>query len=70
LDRLYSLERLSLDKNKLTDLASVAGLANLPELKWLKMTDNPIAKLGKYHTILASIVFGFFTLHLIRVILN
>lgn len=51
LDRLYSLERLSLDKNKLTDLASVAGLANLPELKSLKMTDNPISELGEDHTV-------------------
>jgi hypothetical protein len=67
LDRLYSLERLSLDKNKLTDLASVAGLANLPELKSLKMTDNPIAEFSEYPTILATIVYGPFTLYLIHV---
>jgi hypothetical protein len=64
LDRLYSLERLSLDKNNLTDLANVAGLANLPELKSLKLIGNPIAEFSEYHTDLACIVFGFFTLHL------
>lgn len=48
LDRLYSLERLSLDRNKLKDLASVAGLAKLPELKSLKLLGNPVAELSKF----------------------
>jgi hypothetical protein len=64
LDRLYSLESLSLDKNNLADLANVAGLANLPELKSLKLIGNPIAEFSEYHTDLACIVFGLFTLHL------
>ena len=51
LDRLYSLERLSLDRNNLTDLASVARLANLPELKSLKLLGNPIADFSEYYAV-------------------
>jgi len=47
LDRLYSLEKLSLDRNNLKDLASVAGLAKLPELKSLKLIGNPVAEISE-----------------------
>lgn len=48
LDRLYSLERLSLDQNNLKDLASVAGLAKLPELRSLKLIGNPLVEPSKF----------------------
>jgi hypothetical protein len=48
LDRLYSLEVLSLDRNNLRDLASVAGLAKLPELKSLKLLGNPVAEFSEF----------------------
>jgi hypothetical protein len=44
LSRLYSLERLALDQNDLKDLASVAGLAKLPELRSLKLSGNPLTE--------------------------
>lgn len=59
LDRLYSLERLSLDQNNLKDLASVAALAKLPELKSLKLTGNPVAELSKFqHCLTRDIACG------------
>jgi len=41
IDRLYALETLWLDHNKIADLANVSGLARLPELKSLKLKGNP-----------------------------
>ena len=49
LSRLYSLERLALDRNDLKDLASVAGLAKLPELRSLKLSGNPLAEYSEFH---------------------
>lgn len=46
-DRLYSLEKLYLDQNNLKDLASVAGLAKLPELQSLKLRGNPVAEISE-----------------------
>ena len=50
LDRLYSLETLSINRNNLKDLASVAGLAKLPELRSVKLSGNPFAEFSEYHT--------------------
>ena len=47
LDKLYSLQKLFLGKNQLSDFASVAGLGNLPELKELYLNKNPFIKLDK-----------------------
>ena len=44
-DRLYSVERLWLHHNQLTDLASVRGLACLPQLTSLTLYGNPLAHL-------------------------
>ncbi|KAL7575548.1 hypothetical protein ACA910_020124 [Epithemia clementina (nom. ined.)] len=43
LDRLYSLERLFLHHNQLPDLASIRGLACLPQLTVLTLFGNPLA---------------------------
>ena len=48
LSRLYSLERLALDRNDLKDLASVAGLAKLPELRSLKLSGNPLTEYSEF----------------------
>jgi Leucine-rich repeat (LRR) protein len=48
LSRLYSLERLALDQNDLKDLASVAGLAKLPELRSLKLSGNPLTEYSEF----------------------
>lgn len=42
LDRLFSLERLSLNENKLHNLSDIAGVANLPFLMNLDLSDNPL----------------------------
>lgn len=54
LDRLYSLERLALDHNKISYLQDVAGLASLPELMQLEMRGNPIEANGKCAVLLCS----------------
>ena len=46
IERLYSLEKLDLAKNKIATLADVSGLANLPELMQLNLRGNPIEKDG------------------------
>jgi hypothetical protein len=51
LDRLYSLERLWLHNNALPDLASIRGLACLPQLAALTLYGNPLVTAvgsGKY----------------------
>lgn len=48
LDRLYSLERLSLDRNNIQDLADVAGLARLPELSMLDLYGNALEEKSKF----------------------
>jgi dynein light chain 1 len=47
LERMYSLERLALDHNRIGYLQDVAGLASLPELMQLEMRGNPIEANGK-----------------------
>eukprot|EP00934_Nitzschia_sp_Nitz4_P002806 Nitzschia sp. Nitz4//scaffold60_size111251//4004//8026//NITZ4_004134-RA/size111251-processed-gene-0.15-mRNA-1//1//CDS//3329555525//2796//frame0 len=42
IDRLYALERLYLDHNCLSDLADVIGLSQMPQLKVLWLTGNPL----------------------------
>ncbi|KAL7546571.1 hypothetical protein ACHAWF_009903 [Thalassiosira exigua] len=42
LDRLFSLERLSLDENRIRNLANVAGIAKLPFLATFDLKDNPL----------------------------
>ena len=44
LDRLFSLEALWLDHNRLPDVASLAGLARLPLLRHLTLYGNPLEK--------------------------
>lgn len=47
LDRLYSLERLSLDNNLLANLSDISKLAKLPNLEQLSLRGNPIVFQGK-----------------------
>ncbi|KAL7521870.1 hypothetical protein ACHAWX_006562 [Stephanocyclus meneghinianus] len=42
LDRLFSLERLSLDQNKIQHLATISGLAKLPFLTNFDLKGNPL----------------------------
>jgi hypothetical protein len=42
LDRLFSLERLSLNENKIRNLSDIAGVANLPFLMNFDLRDNPL----------------------------
>ena len=42
LDRLFSLERLSLSENKIHNLSDIVGIANLPFLMNLDLKDNPL----------------------------
>ena len=46
LDRLYSLERLYLHENQLSDLASIRGLACLPQLTFLTLYGNPLSQMN------------------------
>jgi Leucine-rich repeat (LRR) protein len=41
LDRIFSLERLTLDENKIGQLTHIVGLANLPFLMSLDLKGNP-----------------------------
>ena len=41
LDRIFSLERLTLDENKISQLTHIVGLANLPFLMSLDLKGNP-----------------------------
>ena len=41
LDRIFSLERLTLDENKISQLTHIVGLANLPFLMTLDLKGNP-----------------------------
>lgn len=47
LDRLFSLERLSLDENKIEHLADISRLAKLPFLMNLDIKGNPLEIAGK-----------------------
>ena len=42
IDRLFSLERLSLNENNINSLSDIAGVANLPFLMNLDLRDNPL----------------------------
>jgi hypothetical protein len=42
LDRLFSLERLLLNENKIHNLSDIAGVANLPFLMNFDLRDNPL----------------------------
>lgn len=46
LDRLFSLERLSLDQNKIQHLATISGLAKLPFLTNFDLKGNPLEIAG------------------------
>jgi Leucine-rich repeat (LRR) protein len=46
LDRLFSLEILSLDENKIQHLANISGLAKLPFLMNLDLKGNPLEVAG------------------------
>ena len=48
LDRMYSLERLSLDNNQIEALWNIAGLANLPNLTHLDIKGNPMEKESEF----------------------
>jgi len=50
LDRLYSLERLFLQFNRLSDLASIRGLTCIPQLTLLTLYGNPLAMLANQTT--------------------
>jgi Leucine-rich repeat (LRR) protein len=46
IDRLFSLERLSLDENKIHHLADISSLAKLPFLMNLDLRGNPLEVTG------------------------
>ena len=46
LDRLYSLERLWLDENKIHHLANITGIAKLPFLMDFALKGNPLESDG------------------------
>ena len=54
LERMYSLERLSLDHNNIKYLQDIAGLAALPDLMHLELKGNPIETLGTFCTWIAA----------------
>ena len=47
LDRLFSLERLSLDENNIQHLTHIAGVAKIPFLMNFDLKGNPIEADGK-----------------------
>ena len=47
LDRLFSLERLSLDENKIQTLSSIAGVAKIPFLMNFDLKGNPLESDGE-----------------------
>ena len=47
LDRLFSLERLSLDENKICNLSDISSLAKLPFLMTLDIKGNPFEVAGE-----------------------
>jgi len=47
LDCLYSLERLDLKYNRITNLCDVSGLAKLPDLMKLELKGNPLITKGE-----------------------
>ena len=47
LDRLFSLERLSLDDNNICNLANVAGVAKIPFLMNFDLKGNPLETEGE-----------------------
>lgn len=46
LDRLFSLEKLALNENKIKNLADISGLAKLPFLMNLDIKGNPFEASG------------------------
>ena len=46
LDRCYALQELWLDGNCIEDLNQVSGLARLPELRLLRLHNNPVTTMG------------------------
>ena len=57
LDRLYSLERLSLDENKIQHLSDLSSLAKLPFLMNLDIKDNPLERAGKFFTCIKRFIY-------------
>ena len=47
LDRLFSLERLSLDENKIQTLSNIAGIAKIPFLMNFDLKGNPLESEGE-----------------------
>ena len=49
LDRLFSLERLSLDENNIHNLANIAGIGKIPFLMNFDIRGNPLEGDGMYY---------------------
>lgn len=49
LDRLFSLERLSLDDNKIQHITNIAGIAKLPFLMNFDLKGNPVEIEGVFN---------------------
>lgn len=47
LDRLYSLEKLDLRSNKISNVSDVSALAKLPQLMELNVAENPFTSNGE-----------------------
>lgn len=52
LDRLFSLERLSLDDNKIQHIANIAGIAKLPFLMNFDLKGNPVEIEGVFNVVI------------------
>jgi hypothetical protein len=56
LDRVFSLERLALDENNISQLTHIVGLANLPFLMNLDLKGNPLEIDGTMHLFVTHLV--------------
>ncbi|XP_062513317.1 nischarin-like [Corticium candelabrum] len=54
--RLYSVLKLDVSMNAISDLQSLRGLGRLPCLESLKLEDNPIATMKQYRQIIVGIM--------------
>ena len=52
LDRLFSLERLSLDENKIQTLSNIAGIAKIPFLMNFDLKGNTLESEGECQLLL------------------
>ncbi|CAH7684849.1 hypothetical protein BY996DRAFT_4610948, partial [Phakopsora pachyrhizi] len=57
-ERLYSLEKLNIQKNQIHDITELSRLATLPQLKYLWTSENPFCQVFKNYRIQVFNYFG------------